>query len=170
MKVAPSPPLTYVCSSMHLSAKKEAQACGQCTRPAPSRPLMQPWRASRDPLTADCHPHHSRPSPRLCLPLQEEDPVPSPGPRAGCLGREAVGASGSPLSPVWLSPCPDADARPHALFLGPALPRPRLGTFASQGPTRGLAHGGFVVNPGRGCFLGSIFLGPARGPQAKVTV
>ena len=63
MKVAPSPPLTYVCSSMHLSAKKEAQACSQCPRPAPSRPLMQPWRASRDPLTADCHPHHSRPSP-----------------------------------------------------------------------------------------------------------
>lgn len=51
-----------------------------------------------------------------------------------------MGASGSPLSP-------EADARPQALFLGPALPPPRLGTFASRGHTRGLAHGGRVVNP-----------------------
>lgn len=32
-RVAPSP-TTYVRTSMHLSAKKEAQACGQCPRPA----------------------------------------------------------------------------------------------------------------------------------------
>jgi len=71
---------------------------------------------------------------------------------------------------MWLSLCPDADIRPQAPFLGPAPHPSQAGTFASPGPTQGLAHGGHVVNPGRRCFLRSILLGLAQGLQTKVSV
>lgn len=74
------------------------------------------------------------------------------------------------LSPVWLSLRPDADTRSQAPFLGPALHPSQAGAFASRGPSQGLAHGGRLVNLGRGCFLRRIFLGRAQGLQTKVSV
>lgn len=87
MKVAPSPPLTYVCSSMHLSAKKEAQACGQCPRPTPSHPQYGRGEHLVTPKLLTITPITPAPPPGSVCPSKRKIQSP-PGPvRAALAGR-----------------------------------------------------------------------------------
>ena len=94
---------------MHLSAKKEAQACGQCPRPTLAHPLLRAWRASRRPLTADCHltPITPAPPPGSVYPSGRKiryPPPPPPGPEQAALARRPCALQGACAEPRVVVP------------------------------------------------------------------
>lgn len=156
VKAAPSTPLTYVFSSMHLSAKRSPgrRSAPQAGPPPPPHLSLtpRPWRASRLTLKLLTAAHH--PAPWPCSSKQGGGPVP-PG------AQSRLPAPGRP----WALRLRGARAEPRALV--PVSPRahPPLGLAphragdlcilgADPGPGTQWVRG----EPGEGVF------------QAKITV
>ena len=159
VKAAPSTPLTYVFSSMHLSAKKSPgrQSAPQAG-PLPP-PHLSPTPAAlesilADPQTADCITH---PPPRPCSSKQRGGPVPpwaqSRLPAPGRLW--ALRLRGARAESQCACPCvPMGTPTPQVLFLG--LAPHQAGDLCILGADPGPGTQWVRGEPGEGVFPGGV--------------